>query len=65
MNKFLLYPLCLTLVGCSYSMNMTHTTGTASGVGDETPTENTTVNPNVSVPISGIPSIPNILPASK
>lgn len=57
MRKFILF-LCfkittLCLIGCTYSITMVHTEGTASDVVDETTTPSTSINPTVTIP-SGI-----------
>lgn len=48
----------LMLTGCNY-ITMTHV-GEGSGAVDETPTLNTTVDPDVTIPVSAIPSTPKI-----
>ena len=55
---FMLSLLCLT--GCTYSITMVHTEGTATDVVDETATN--TPSTSVSVPVSAtsLPSIPSL-----
>ena len=46
--------LCALLLGCTYSINMVHTEGSASDVVDETQTPTADVKPVISIPASVI-----------
>lgn len=45
---------------CTYSITQVHTQGTASDVVDENQTPTSTVNPNINVPVSALPSVPKL-----
>jgi hypothetical protein len=47
--KYILMILTILMTGCTYSINMAHTSGTASDVIDDTPA--TTLSPNVNIPL--------------
>ena len=49
--------MTLFLNSCTYSVTLVHTEGTASDVVDETASNEPTVSPNVSVPVSAIPGV--------
>ena len=48
MHKFI--PFFLILTGCTYSINMIHTKGTASDVVDENQTATPDISPIISIP---------------
>lgn len=50
--KAFLSGLLIVLTGCTYSINMVHSNGSASDVIDETATPTATTN--VTVPVSGL-----------
>ena len=54
MNLVILMVMCsliFMLSGCTYSINMAHTQGTATDLIDETQSNEPNVSPNVSIPI--------------
>jgi hypothetical protein len=56
MKKFNLFLLSILLfTGCTYSITMVHTTGTADDVVDETDTTKAVISPTLSIPASVIP----------
>ena len=50
MKKTMLFLAMLALSGCTYSITMVHTEGTASDVVDETSSPTSTISPNVKIP---------------
>ncbi len=51
MKKLIFFSMTsFLLVGCSYSISMVHTEGTAEDVIDDTKTNTTEVSPSLSVP---------------
>ena len=50
MKKTMLLLAMLALSGCTYSITMVHTEGSASDVVDETSTPTSSVSPNVNIP---------------
>ncbi len=54
--KYFIFPLVLVLVGCTYSITMVHTEGTASDVVDETATNTPTtdISPNLAIPATAL-----------
>lgn len=55
MKKLVCLVFSCLLTGCTYSITMVHTAGTATDVVDEQQTPSTTVSPNVNIPASVIP----------
>ena len=55
-KMFLISFMALALVGCTYSITMVHTEGTATDVVDETATNtpSTSVTPTVTIPAAAI-----------
>ncbi len=49
--KIIFILLCLSLNGCTYSVNLIHSEGTASDLIDENQKADADVSPNVSVPL--------------
>ena len=43
--------ISLFLTGCTYSINMVHTEGSASDVVDETQTSDPTISPTLKIPV--------------
>ena len=54
--SFMLSLLCLT--GCTYSITLVHTEGTATDVVDETATNTPTTSVSVPVSATSLPSLP-------
>lgn len=52
MLKFI--PIFVLLAGCTYSVNMIHTKGTASDIVDENQTASPEVSPTVQVPLTAV-----------
>jgi len=50
MKKIMLFLAMLALSGCTYSITMVHTEGTATDVVDETSSPTSSVTPNVNIP---------------
>ena len=50
MKKLMLFLAIFALSGCTYSITMVHTEGTASDVVDEAATPTSTISPNVNIP---------------
>jgi hypothetical protein len=64
MSKYILsLVLALSFVSCTYSINMTHTDGTATDVGDDTTSPTNTTTPTLTVPVSMTPSPLPVLPS--
>ncbi len=57
MHKFL--PFFIILTGCTYSINMAHTEGTATDLIDENQTASPDVSPNIEIPLSSMKSFSN------
>lgn len=55
MKKWYIIISCGIACGCSVSITMMHTEGSASGVVDETHNANAAVNPTLSVPVPLVP----------
>jgi hypothetical protein len=51
MKKIMLLLAMLALSGCTYSITMVHTEGTASDVVDDTDTPTSTISPNINIPL--------------
>lgn len=52
---FMWFLFCLFfLTGCTYSINMVHSEGTAEDVVDEAQTAHPNIVPNINIPIPGI-----------
>lgn len=54
LNLILGLYVCITLTGCTYSITMVHTEGTAEDVVDETATNSPDISPNLVIPASAI-----------
>ena len=52
--KYLLISCLMLLSGCTYSVTLVHTSGSASDVIDETSTPSTSVSPTINVPMKAI-----------
>jgi uncharacterized protein YceK len=50
MKKIMLFLAIFALSGCTYSITMVHTEGTATDVVDETSSPTSSVTPNVNIP---------------
>ena len=55
MKYIIIYGIMIqALTGCTYSVNLIHTSGSASDVVDETQAADPTVSPNISLPIKAL-----------
>jgi len=53
MHKYIIPVLMMVMTGCTYSITMVHTSGTADDVVDDTKTTETEISPTLSIPAIG------------
>lgn len=58
--KYLLALCFCSLYGCTCTVNMAHTEGTAADTIDDTQANTPTVSPTITVPVSVTPGIPSV-----